>query len=240
MIKAFSKAIAQFDDPNIRRVVWISVGASAAIFAVLWLGVGFLLTDTSFFDIGWLETAVDVLGGLATLVITWLLFPAVVSATVGFLLDRVADAVEEKHYPHLPEVRETPMGEIISTTLRFLALMVGLNLVILIFLLFPPVFPFVFYGVNGYLLGREYFELVALRRLQPAEARALRKRHQGTLFAAGVISALVLTVPIVNLLAPIIATAAMVHLLEDWRARELRLSTGPASQAAVTREKERQ
>ncbi len=82
-------------------------------------GVGFLLTDTSFFDIGWLETAVDVLGGLATLVITWLLFPAVVSATVGFLLDRVADAVEERHYPQLPEVRGTPMGEIISTTRGF-------------------------------------------------------------------------------------------------------------------------
>ncbi len=219
MIKAFSKAISQFGDPNIRQVVWISVGASAAIFALLWFGVGFLLTDTSFFDIGWLETAVDLLGGLATLVITWLLFPAVVSATVGFLLDRVADAVEQKHYPHLPEVRETPMGEIIFTTLRFLAIMVSLNLVILIFLLFPPVFPFVFYGVNGYLLGREYFELVALRRLEPSEARALRKRHQGTLFVAGVGTAFVLTVPIVNLLAPIIATAAMVHLLEGWRTR---------------------
>ncbi len=240
MIKAFSKAIGQFSDANIRRVVWISVGASAAIFALLWLGVGFLLTDTAFFDIGWLETAVDVLGGLATLVITWLLFPAVVSATVGFLLDRVADAVEEKHYPHLPEVRETPMGEIISTTLRFLAIMVGLNLVILIFLLFPPVFPFVFYGVNGYLLGREYFELVALRRLEPVEAQALRKRHQGTLFIAGVATAFVLTVPIVNLLAPIIATAAMVHLLEGWRAQDIRVSTAPASQPAVTRDRERQ
>jgi len=240
VIKAFSKAIGQFGDPRIRSVVWISVGASAAIFAILWLGVGFLLTDTSFFDIGWLETAVDVLGGLATLVITWLLFPAVVSATVGFLLDRVADAVEEKHYPHLPDVRETPMGEIISTTLRFLALMVGLNLVILVFLLFPPVFPFVFYGVNGYLLGREYFELVALRRLEPVEAKALRKRHQGTLFAAGVLTAFVLTVPIVNLLAPIIATAAMVHLFEGWRARELKIATAPEPRPAVTREKEGQ
>lgn len=223
MIKAFSRAIGQFGDPNIRRVVWISVGASAAIFAILWLGVGFLLTDTSFFDIGWLETAVDVLGGLATLVITWMLFPAVVSATVGFLLDRVADAVEQKYYPHLPEVRETPMGEIISTTLRFLAIMVGLNLVVLIFLLFPPVFPFVFYGVNGYLLGREYFELVALRRLEPDQARALRKRHQGALFVSGAATAFLLTVPIVNLLAPIIFTAAMVHLLEGWRSQDSQL-----------------
>jgi uncharacterized protein involved in cysteine biosynthesis len=233
VIKAFSKAIGQFGDPNIRRVVWISVGASAAIFALLWLGVGFLLTDTSFFDIGWLETAIDVLGGLATLVITWLLFPAVVSATVGFLLDRVADAVEEKHYPHLPEVRETPMGEIISTTLRFLAIMVGLNLVILVFLLFPPLFPFVFYGVNGYLLGREYFELVALRRLEPSEAKALRKRHQGTLFVAGVATAFVLTVPIVNLLAPIIATAAMVHLLEGWRPGGSQISKAPGTLPAA-------
>ena len=76
--------------------------------------------------------------------------------------------------------------------------------------------------MNGYLLSREYFELVALRRIGPVEARALRKAHRGRLFVAGVIITLLLTVPGVNLLAPVVATAAMVHLFEDCRQRDAR------------------
>ncbi|MFO1145942.1 MAG: EI24 domain-containing protein [Rhodospirillales bacterium] len=77
----------------------------------------------------------------------------------------------------------------------------------------PPVFPFVFYGVNGYLLGREYFEEVAAaRRLDSAAVRILRRRHIRTIFAAGVPLALLPTIPLVNPLAPLVGTAAMVHL----------------------------
>ena len=87
----------------------------------------------------------------------------------------------------------------------------------MIFLLVPPVFPFVFYAVNGYLLSWEYFELVAHRRMQLAEAKALRKTHQGQLFFIGVVIAILLTIPLINLLTPVVATASMVHLFESWR-----------------------
>jgi uncharacterized protein involved in cysteine biosynthesis len=159
------------------------------------------------------------LGGLATLVLTWLFFPAFVSGSIGLLLDRVANAVERRHYPHLPPAREAPISEVVVTTAKFLAILIGLNLVALVFLPFPPVFPFVFYAVNGYLLGREYFELVALRRVDATEAEAMRSRFRGRMFLAGLVTAFLLTVPFVNLVAPIIGTAAMVHLFEAWRAR---------------------
>ncbi|MGF1641396.1 MAG: EI24 domain-containing protein [Rhodospirillales bacterium] len=219
MIGAFAKAIGQFGDPAIRGVLWIGIGASLAVFVSLWGVAGYLLTSTALFSIGWLDTAVDVLGGLATAILTWLFFPAVVSGTVGLLLDRVAGAVERRHYPTLPPARQAPIAEVVATTAKFLAVMVGLNLVILLFLPFPPVFPFVFYAVNGYLLGREYFELVALRRVDAAEVETLRGRFRGRMFLAGVVTAVLLTVPVVNLAAPIIGTAAMVHLFERWRAR---------------------
>ena len=96
-------------------------------------------------------------------------------------------------------------------------------MVLLVFLLLGPLFllgpliPFVFYAVNGYLLGREYFELVAMRRLDPDAARRLRRAHRGELFVAGVVMAFLLTLPVVNLLAPVVITAAMVHLFEGWR-----------------------
>jgi len=216
---AFAKGIGQLGDQPTRRLLWISIGLAVAVFVVLWFVIGFLLTTTTVFEISWLENLTDLGAGIATLVLTWLLFPAVVSAGIGFLLDRVADCVEARHYSHLPPARDIRIGEVIITTAKFLAVLVALNLLTMVFLLFPPVFPFVFYAVNGYLLSREYFELVASRRLDPADALRLRKAHGGTLFVAGIVIAFLLTVPIVNLLAPIIATAAMVHLFEGWRSR---------------------
>lgn len=219
MIGAFAKAVGQFGDPAIRRIVWVSIGISVCVFIVLWMVVGFLLTSSALFSIGWLDTAVDVLGGLATLVLTWLFFPAFVSGSIGLLLDRVANAVERRHYPQLPPAREAPISEVIVTTVKFLAILIALNLVVLVFLAFPPVFPFVFYAVNGYLLGREYFELVALRRVGATELESLRGKFRGRMFLAGLATAILLTVPFVNLVAPIIGTSAMVHLFEAWRTR---------------------
>lgn len=217
MIEAFLKAVAQLGDRAVQRTVLLSVALSVAVFVALWLIVGYLLANTAVFSIGWLDTVIDLLGGLATLVLTWFLFPGVVSAVIGLFLEAVARAVEARHYPSLPKADGLSLGENVVTALRFLVVMVVLNVFMLLFLVVPPVFPFVFYAVNGYLLGREYFELVALRRVDAARARELRKKRQGALFLAGVAIAFLLTVPVVNLLVPVVATAATVHLFERWR-----------------------
>ena len=216
MIGAFLKGFEQLGDKSTGRVLWLSIAAALVVFGLLWGGVGWVLTRTAITDIGWVETIIDVLGGVATLVITWFLFPGVVSAVIGLLLDGIAGRVELRHYPALPPARDQPVGEMVITTLRFLGLVVAFNLLTLPFLLFPPIFPFVFYAVNGYLLSREYFEMVAMRRLGSAEATRLRRSHRGTLFVAGLALAFLLTVPVVNLLAPIVGTAAMVHLFHAW------------------------
>ena len=212
MFDAFAKAIGQLRDPAIRRPLWISIGLSLLVFLLVWLGVGWTLTHVTFFQTGWLDAAIGVLGGLATWAISWFLFPTVVSTTTGFFLDDVAAAVERRHYPRLPPARPQPLAETLAASGKLFAIMLVLNIAALLFLLVPPVFPFVFYGANGYLLGREYFEVAAARRLDPPAARALRRRHARTIFAAGVLLALLLTIPLVNLLAPLIGTAAMVHL----------------------------
>jgi uncharacterized protein involved in cysteine biosynthesis len=216
---AFFKAIGQLGDPALRRVVWTGLGISLGVFAGLWAAVGYGLANTALFESGWLEALADVAGGLTALVLTWLLFPGVVSVVIAVLLDAVVRAVEARHYPHLPEAPGAGVAATVFTAAKFLGALVVLNMAALLFLLVPPVFPFVFYAVNGYLLGREYFELVALRRAGNAETRALRKAHRGQLFLAGLVIALLLTVPVVNLLAPVTATAVMVHLFELWRTR---------------------
>ncbi len=217
MFTAFSKAIYQLNDRPTRKVLWLCIATALVAFAALWSAIGYLLGATVLFSAGWLETVVDLLGGLATLMLTWFLFPGVVSVLVGLFLEKIADAVEARHYPSLAPAHGLTVAATAVTMLRYLGALIFFNLLLLPFLLFPPVFPFVFYSVNGYLLGREYFELVASRRVGAAQMRRLRTANRGQLFIAGVVITLMLTVPVVNLLAPVVATAAMVHLFEDWR-----------------------
>jgi CysZ protein len=229
MIDALLKAFRQFSDPRLRGVVWLGIGAAALVFALLFWAIAWLLSGVSLTDLGLSpETSapfeypfrllVDVLGGLAVLGLTWLLFPVVATAVTGIFLDRVAVAVESRHYPGLPAARDQGIGEAVGMAARFLALSLLLNLLALpVYLLFPAVNLLLFYLLNGYLIGREYFEMAALRRLDAADAAALRKRYGGRIVAAGALFAFLMTIPLVNLAAPVFAIAAMIHLFEGLR-----------------------
>ncbi len=217
MLSALIKGVNQLSDRSTRKYIWFSVAGAVLTLILLWSAVGWVLTETSISQIGWLEGTVDVLGGLATLALTWFLFPATVSAVIGLFLDNVAECVEHRHYPSLDKAPGQPVGEAIITTIKFFGILIGLNVLLLPFLFLGPLFPFIFYAVNGYLLGREYFELVASRRLPSTEVVRLRKAHQGGVWMIGVAIAFLLTIPLVNLLMPVVATAAMVHLFEKWR-----------------------
>ena len=148
MIAAFAKAVAQLADPAVRGVLWIGVAIAVAVFAALWTAVYALLTGTETFAWAWLERAFDFLGGVAAVALTWLLFPGVISAATALLLERVAKAVERRHYPELGPAAGVPATAALVAAVRFLAITLGLNIVLLPFLLIPPVFPFVFYGVK--------------------------------------------------------------------------------------------
>jgi CysZ protein len=221
LLNAFVKGFEQLRDPLTRRYVWISVGIAIVVFAVVWAGVGYLLTETALFSIGWLDTVIDVLGGLATLVITWALFPAVMSAAMGLFLDPVAATVERRHYPAWPPARQQPIREIIASIAKLLVLMLILNLVLLLFLIVPVAYPIAFYLVNGYLLGREYYETVALRHVDAREAKAIWRGNRLRFVAAGALIAFLLTLPVVNVVMPVVATAAMVHLWGQVRSTGL-------------------
>ena len=211
MISAFIKGINQLSDKATRKYLWFSILSALITFIALWSLIGWVLSETSISQIGWLEGIIDVLGGVATFAITWFLFPATISAFIGLFLDKVAECVEKRHYPGLPSTNGLPVVEGVVMSLKFVGILIVLNILMLPFMFLGPVFPVVFYLVNGYLLGREYFELVASRRLSPKEVTKLRKECQGGVLAVGVIIAFSLTIPLVNLLMPVVATSALVH-----------------------------
>ena len=226
MISSFSKAISQISDPAFRRVVLLGIAGSMAVFAASWFILGWVLDNLDLPALSlwaWeydLDRIKDVFGGIAVLAMTWLLFPAVVTLIVGFFLEDIAGAVDRRHYPALGGPRHQGILEILRITVKFALIAVVFNILalpVLLALFFSPFYPLVFYALNGYLLGREYFELVAHRRMDPAAGKELRRARSGSVFIAGVIVAFLLTVPVVNLIAPVIGAAAMVHLVERWR-----------------------
>lgn len=222
VISSYFKGFGQLSDPSTRSVIWSAVRWSALIFVVLFLALYVILKATTFIAIGPLEMIFDFLGQAAAFIITWLLFPAVVTAIGSLMLDRVVDAVEARHYPNLALAPGQSLSEGIMPALKFLGVSVGYNLLILPLFIIPPLWPlipFIYLALNGYLISREFFELVALRRISVGDANLLRTRYKTPLFIAGVGFAFMMTVPILNVIAPVLATAITVHLFEGWRAK---------------------
>jgi CysZ protein len=213
MISAFLRALTLLKESAFWRVVWCSILISIAVFIGLYITVWAVLARVSVANNWWIDTAIDVLGGLAVLVLTWLLFPAVVTLVISLFIDRIITAVETQYYPHLPALRPLSFWRSIAAAFKFTSVMVVLNLFALPLYLVPVLNLIVFYGINGYLLGREYFEMVALRRLEPRSVQRLRRSHRLRLFIAGLLITGLLTLPVVNLVAPLLAAALMAHLV---------------------------
>src|ERR1700730_16808822 len=99
MVIAFFRAVAALSEPPMRRGVALSLALAILAFAVLWRAIAATLYHTAFFDWRLLNWLVNLLGGLAVLGLTWLLFPAAVTLIMSFYLERVAAAVEAAEYP---------------------------------------------------------------------------------------------------------------------------------------------
>ena len=224
MIDAFAKAIAQLWDPSFRRVLALSGAFSAVVFVVLagaaWWLVDWLTPDwvPSWLS-GWFFDLVAWIVGFGMLVgSAWVLFTVLVSIFIGMFLEGIAHAVEVRHYPNDAPGKDLSIARGLAVGLKFLWDVIRLNLLALpVYIFVPGLNLFVFYGLNGYLLGREYFELVALRHLDAKAALEVRKRFRWRIFLAGVVMTFLFTVPVVNLVTPLIATAAMVHIYKGLK-----------------------
>jgi uncharacterized protein involved in cysteine biosynthesis len=218
MVSAFSRAVTLLKERAFWRVVWQSILITTVAFIGLYVVVWGVLAHVSIATIWWIDMLVDVVGGLAVLVLTWLLFPAVATLVISLFIDQIITAVETQYYPLLPAPAPLSFWHSMAVVLKFTGVMVVLNLIALPLYLVPVLNVIVFYGVNAYLLGREYFEMVALRRLDPRRARRLRHTHGLRFFIAGLIIAWLLTLPVVNLVAPLLGAAFMVHLVTPMTA----------------------
>jgi len=238
-------ALGQLTDPRLRGVLWMGIVGALVVFALLWAAVWWFLLA---FDpsaiwglstlMDWFGDYVDWIAGVAfagaMLVATFLMFPAVVTIVVGLFLDKVADAVDARHYPELGPPRRQPLSETVISTVKFAVIVILLNILILplylVLMLVPGGSVVLYYLLNGYLVGREFFELAAFRRLDAAAATRLRRAYRSRVLAAGIVLTFLMTIPVVNLLAPVLGAAFMVHVAQDLMRRR---ETVPAAGGSV-------
>ena len=226
-MRIFTRRSCNWVIPEFGESYGVASRSVPVILAVLIIAVDQAISAVAFFGISWIDDAIGLLGGIGVFVVGLILFPAFAGLVVTFMSDDIAEAVEQRHYPSLPAPRKEPLWEMLWVAMRFCAATVALNgllfliviPLLLISVVFSPLVPVLVYGLNGYLVGREYFELAAARRLDARGARDLRKRHQGRIFVAGMLIVALMSIPVLNWLMPVVAMVFMLHLFQGLRAR---------------------
>ena len=196
ILSAFLKSLSQLSDSRFRKVLWMGIGLTVALLfgsyaGLLWLIewlTGESMTLPLVGEVTWVGDLLSIGSLVFMIVLSAFLMIPVASAITSMFLDEVAQAVEDRHYPSLPPATPVPFADAARDTVSFLGILIGANLVaFVLYVFFPPATPFIFWGMNGFLLGREYFTLAAMRRIGREGARE-------------------------NLLVPILGAATFTHI----------------------------
>jgi uncharacterized protein involved in cysteine biosynthesis len=227
MLDAAVKALSQMISPPMRSILWRSIGLALVLITVLAIGLQRLLSWFATYGGVWLEgllgpgwhTSLEVLAwivsiaaGLGVVFGAVFLMPAITSLVASLFVDDVADHVEREHYPAERPGVALPFSQAIYEGVKTALLTILVYLIALPFVLLAGAGFLIFFLATAWLLGREYFELAAMRFRSPEEAKAMRRDNAATIFAAGLIIAAFVSIPIVNLATPIFGMAFMVHM----------------------------
>jgi CysZ protein len=209
-----------------RTILWRSLALTVTLLGLVWFGLTRLF---SYYLEGHpLSTQYPILDGFAFFLAGAGLFvalayilPAVSALVAGYFLDDAAEIVERTDFPQDPPGRPLPTGQALLYGLRFAGLSLLVNFIALMLFFVPIVNVVAFFGANAYLLGREYFELAALRFRPPEEAARMRVEFRSTVLLAGAMMAALVLVPVLNLLTPLFGVALMTHVHKALSARAL-------------------
>jgi len=227
MLDAAIKALSQILSPPMRTILWRSIGLALVLIVVLATGLQRLLSWLATSGEGWAEAMlgsgfhtplnilawiISIAAGLGVVLGAVFLMPAITSLVASVFVDDVADHVEREHYPAERPGTALPLGLAMTEGVKTALLTILVYLVALPFVFVAGVGFIAFFIATAWLLGREYFELAAMRFRTPAEAKAMRKQNAAIVFTAGLVIAAFVAIPIVNLATPLFGMAFMVHM----------------------------
>src|SRR5450432_3627170 len=227
MLDAAVKALAQILSPPMRSILWRSIGLALVLIVVLAIGLQRLLSWFATSGEGWAEAMLGPGFHTPLNVVAWILsiaagfgvvfgavflMPAITSLVASVFVDEAAAHVEREHYPAERPGAALPFGIAVTEGIKTALLTILVYLIALPFVFFAGAGFIAFFIATAWLLGREYFELAAMRFRSPAEAKAMRKQNAAVIFTAGLVIAAFVSIPIVNLATPLFGMAFMVHM----------------------------
>ena len=238
MIDAAVKALSQMFTQPLRHVLLKAVGLALLLIVIIGIGLQRVFAALAENGATWAEQTsgiaphtawatlawvLSILAGLGIVTGALFLMPAVTAFVGSFFVDEVAEVVERAHYPAEPAGRSLPLFRALIEGVKFALLALAVYLCALPFLLLAGLGVIILFLANAYLLGREYFELAAMRFRPPAEAKALRKANRTYVFLTGMLIAVFVSIPLLNLATPIFAMAFMVHIHKRVAGRRVEL-----------------
>ncbi len=220
MLKALSKAINDVTSPALRGVLWKSIGLSIALFAALWVGIEFLVAFLVQFQWHWLTTMAQITTGLGLFAAFFFLMGPVTTLFAGLFQDAISVKVEARHYPLDPQGRPLSFMVGLAAAVKFTALALALNMVVLPLVLFAGFGAVLFLLANAYLISREYFEMAAGRYMPMQAAADLRRQNFFKIYMAGLVPAALALIPFINFITPVFATSYFLHLFKAMRSSD--------------------
>ena len=227
VLRALALGWADLLRPRILSLVLAGLGLTLLLFLALqallfWLIRHFVTAQITLPWLGVVDLG-DTLSWGALLLFPILgifLMAPVAAGFAGLFTDQVADRIEAIHY----HARQGRAPDFLDGLLESLAVMLAVIAVTLLALVLTPfagpLTPVLFFGANGWLLGREFFQIAARRHMEGSAATALRQAHAGRVTLTGVVIALALSVPVVNIAVPLLAAATFTHLFHLLSAAE--------------------
>jgi len=212
MIASAAQALGQMFDRSFRGVLWLSIGCTVALFLLLFFVLQWAAGHLPDFGYVWIQDAEKIVAGGLLIVVFVFLGAPIAQLFASIFLDRIAGAVERRHYSSVAQGPGSGFNELLVAGLSFTAVSLVLNLLALpLHFALPLIGTVVVLLINGYLTGRTYFELAALRHMKPSDARTLRREHRVRLFLDGALISVLAMIPLVNFVVPVFAAAMMTH-----------------------------
>ena len=227
MLDAAVKALSQMMSPPMRSILWRSIGLALVLIVVLAIGLQRLLSWFATYGEVWLEgllgpgwhSSLEVLAWIISIAAGFgvvfgsvFLMPAITSLVASFFVDDVGDIVEREYYPAERPGTALPFNQAMLEGIKTALLAILVYLAALPLVLLAGAGFLIFFLAAAWLLGREYFELAAMRFRSPEDAKAMRRDNAATIFTAGLFIAAFVSIPVVNLATPIFGMAFMVHM----------------------------
>lgn len=203
------------------RKLWSMFILSAIINLIAWAallkGVWWLIHDHPSIQVDWLRHVVEAASMALSIFIAFLLFPLTFPLIITLFEEYISIYIERKHYGSISNVSIMTVKEKVVAGIRFFGILLVLNLLLIPFYFIPVINVVLYYGINGYLLSREFFEMVVGRYESLVSVRRIRKKYWRQLTIGGIVLMFGAVVPVLNLLMPVLTVIFMVHFYHNIR-----------------------